>query len=56
MHETIHKTQFYGIHLTEYQEASFCNTLQNQVIDLLHESCHKTKDTLTRHFLKDYQH
>ena len=47
------QTQFYGIHSIEYQAASFWNTLQKQVnIDLLQESCHKTKDTLTRHFLK----
>ena len=50
------QTQFYGIHSTEYPAVSFLNTLQNQVnIDLLQESCHKFKKTLTRHFLKDYQ-
>ena len=51
------QTQFYQIHSIENQAAPFWNTLQNQVnIDLLQELCHKTKDTLTRHFFKDYQH
>ena len=51
------QTRYYGINSMEYRAASFWNTLQNQVdIDLLQELCHKTKDTLTRHFLKDYQH
>ena len=46
------QTQFYGIHLIEYQAASFWNTLQKQVnIDLLQEWCHKTRDILTKHFL-----
>ena len=49
--------QFYGIHLLEYQSPSFWNTLQTQVnIDQLQELCHKTKNTRTRHFYKDYQH
>ena len=51
------KTQFYVIHLTKHWAASFWNTLQDQVnIDLTQESCHRTKDTITRHFLNNFRH
>ena len=45
----------YGIESIEYQAASSWNRLQNVVnIDLLQETYHKSKDTITAHFLNTY--
>ena len=50
-------TQFYGTRSLEYQAAYSWNILQNQVYtDLLQELSHKSKDTLTKHFLNNDQY